>query len=125
MNSNYEKKKRGEQTVNFFYVPLVENKKGQQILQESFLPSLSPCNWVSKWVTLCCKWAEVDEDLAVLDEERLMSLSWLLTFLKVLVGAAFLPIHYTLLECSGPNTLPTTSLSDTSDSLTFGCVIFN
>ena len=54
--------------------------------------------------------------MATLDEAMLKSESRSLVFLNELVGAAPKPMHRTLPECSRPNTLPTTSLGETSDS---------
>ena len=50
-----------------------------------------------------CHWSEDVDDVAALDEAMLISESQNLVFLNELVGAA-------------PNTLPTTSLGETSDS---------
>jgi len=54
--------------------------------------------------------------VAVLDEVMLKSESRSLVFLNELVGATPKPMHHTLLECYGPNTLATTSLGETFDS---------
>jgi hypothetical protein len=58
-----------------------------------------------------------DDDAATLDGEWLKSEIQSLVFLNTPVGAAPIPMHRTLPECSGPSTLPTISLGETSDSL--------
>jgi len=67
-------------------------------------------------VYFCYHWSEDVDDVAALDETMLKSESQNLVFLNELVGAAPKPMHRTLPECFGPNTLPTTSLGETSDS---------
>jgi len=67
-------------------------------------------------VYFCCHWLEDVDDVAVLDEAMLKSESRSLVFLNELVGVAPRPMHRTLLECSEPNTLPITSLGETSYS---------
>ncbi|RZB91150.1 Auxin response factor 3 [Glycine soja] len=52
------------------------------------------------------------------DEEELGLEAQSLVFLNVLEGTTPNPMHRTLPECSNPNTLPTTSRGETSDSST-------